>query len=62
MRLLMGALDLGSGSVLLMVSCPGGMHRGVAVGEIIKKKLLRRGVTSVHVNHVHRVRLPGDTA
>lgn len=59
-RLLMGAHDQGRESVLLMVACLGGIHRGVAVGEIIRKKLLQRGVTSVHVRHAHWQRLPGD--
>jgi RNase adaptor protein for sRNA GlmZ degradation len=59
-RLMMAAYDQGGGSLLLVVACPGGTHRSVAVAEIIKKKLLRRGVTTVHLNHVHRVRRPGD--
>ena len=42
-----------AGSLLLMVACPDGMHRSVAVAEIIKKKLQRRGVTTVHINHAH---------
>lgn len=49
-----------AGALLLMVACPGGTHRSVAVAEIIKKKLNRRGVTTVHVNHAHRIRRPGD--
>ena len=47
-------------SLLLMVACPEGTHRSVAVAEIIKKKLQRRGVKTVHMNHAHRVRLPED--
>ncbi|KAF1979564.1 hypothetical protein BU23DRAFT_594800 [Bimuria novae-zelandiae CBS 107.79] len=61
-RLMMSAYDQQgyAGSLLLMVACPGGTHRSVAVAEIVKKKLLRRGVASVHVDHAHRVRHPGD--
>ncbi|KAJ4303370.1 hypothetical protein N0V90_002263 [Kalmusia sp. IMI 367209] len=45
-RLTMDGYDQGLGSVLLLIACPGGTHRSVAVGEIIKKKLKRRGVTT----------------
>lgn len=50
-----------AGSVLLMVACPDGTYRSVAVAEILKKKLHRRGVSTVHVNHVHRVKDSRDT-
>lgn len=49
-----------AGSLLLMVACPDGTYRSVAVAEIIKKKLQRRGVNTVHMNHAHRVKLSGD--
>lgn len=52
----MEAFDTGLRSMLLLIAGPGGKHRSVAVGELISRKLGRRGVTTVHVEHLHHVR------
>jgi hypothetical protein len=53
-------LSAGNATASIQTTCHASTHRSVAAAEIVKGKLLRRGVGRVVVVHAHRRKRPGD--